>query len=155
MNWRNDNRKQAWRWDRTPDLVSSEQGCGLVEQMSASHPRGRGFDPSVMLLFFFLSVLQFILFVFFYLCCFVLFTTFTALLIYGKLFFLTRHTTNVLFFLISIFNELFKFKTSDEWEQWKTRKTALDWKGINLLLTQSQRSLCFLYSVSATLRPET
>ena len=53
------------------------------------------------------------------------------------------------FSLILIFNELFTFKTSDEWQH-----STLDWKDINLLFTQSHRSLCFLYSVSVTFRPE-
>ena len=73
MNRRKDKReKKAWQWDRTLDLVSSEQGYGLVEQTSVSHPRGRRFDPAGMLLFFFfLSFLELILFVFIYLCCFI------------------------------------------------------------------------------------
>ena len=56
------------------------------------------------------------------------------------------------FLLILIFNELFTFKTSDEWQRWKTGSSTLDWKDINLLFTQSLRSLCFLYSVAATFR---
>ena len=64
-------KKKAWQWNRTPDLVSSEQGCGLVKQSSVSHPRGRVFDPAVMLFFcpFFNSfcLLSFIYVVFFYL----------------------------------------------------------------------------------------
>ena len=52
MNWRKYKRKKkAWQWDWTPDVASSEQGCGLVEQMSVSHPRGRVFDLTVMLFF--------------------------------------------------------------------------------------------------------
>ena len=43
-------------------------------------------------LLFPLSFLQFIWFGFFYLCCFVLFTSFIALLIYAKLFSLARHS---------------------------------------------------------------
>ena len=35
-----------------PDLIFSDQGCGLVEQTSISHPRGRVLDPAVMPLFF-------------------------------------------------------------------------------------------------------
>ena len=71
MNWRKDKRKKkAWQWDRTPDLVSSEQGCGLVEQTSVSHPRGRVFDPVVM---FFFSCPFFNSFCLFSLICVVLF----------------------------------------------------------------------------------
>ena len=36
------------------------------------------------------------------------------------------------FFLILIFNELFKFKTSDERQHWKTASPSLDCKTINL-----------------------
>ena len=34
------------------------------------------------------------------------------------------------FFLNLIINELFKFKTSDEWQYWKTKSSNLDWKEI-------------------------
>ena len=35
-------------------------------------------------------------------------------------------------FLTLIFNELFKFKTSDELQHWKTGSSSLDGKDINL-----------------------
>ena len=38
------------------------------------------------------------------------------------------------FFLILIFIELFNFKTSDEWQHWKTGSSSLDCKDINLFL---------------------
>ena len=56
------------------------------------------------------------------------------------------------FFLILIFNELFKFKTSEEWQHRKTGRSTLEWKDIDLLFTQSSRSLCFLYGVATTFR---
>ena len=36
------------------------------------------------------------------------------------------------FFIISIFNELFEFKTSDERQHWRTASHSLDYNGINL-----------------------
>ena len=36
------------------------------------------------------------------------------------------------FFLILIYNELFKFKTSDEWQHWKMGSSSLDCKVINI-----------------------
>ena len=36
------------------------------------------------------------------------------------------------FFLILIFNELFKFETSDEWQRWETGASSLYCKDINL-----------------------
>ena len=39
------------------------------------------------------------------------------------------------FFLILIFNELLKFKTSDEWQRWKMGRSSLHCKDINLYLT--------------------
>ena len=155
MNWRKDKRKKkAWQWDWTPDVVSTEQDCGLVEQTSVSHPRGRVFDPPVLHLFFFSCpfINSFCLFSFIYVVLFYL--QHLPHYSFTRNYFLLHDTQRTFFFLISIFNELFKFKTSDEWEQWKTGCTALDWKGINLLLTQSQRSLCFLYRVGAIFRPE-
>ena len=144
-------KKKAWQRDRTPDLVSTEEGCGLVEQTSLPHPRGRVFDPAVMLLFF-LSFLQLTLFS---LICIVLFNLqHLPHYLFTRNYFALHYTQRTFFFLISIFNELFTFKTSDEWEQWKTGSTVVYWKGINLLLTQSQRSLCFLCSVGATFIPE-
>ena len=47
------------------------------------------------------------------------------------------------FFLILIFNKLFTFKTSDEWQHWKTGSSTLGWKEIKLLFTHSHRSLSF------------
>ena len=147
MNWRKDKEKKVRQWDRTLDLVSSEQGCGLVEQTSVSH-------PAVMLLFFF-SCPFFNSFYFFSFISVVLFyLQHLPHYSFTRNNFPLHDTLRTFFFLIPIFNELFKFKTSDEWEHWKTESTALDWKGINLLLTQSQRSLCFLYRVGATFRPE-
>ena len=58
------------------------------------------------------------------------------------------------FFLILIFNELFKYKTSDEWQHWKTRTSSLHCKDINLQFTESQISLRFLYNIAATFRLE-
>ena len=58
------------------------------------------------------------------------------------------------FLLILIFNELFTFKTSDEWQHWKTGSTTLDRKEIKLLFTLSHRSPCLLYSVSMIFRSE-
>ena len=155
MNWRKDKRKKkVSQWDRTPDLVSSEQGCGLVERTSVFRPRGRVFDPAVVLLFFFLSFIQFIF------ICFLLFVLFCFIYNISR----TTHLREIIFpctthnersfFIISIFNEIFKFKNFGRTRTMKDGSTALNWNGINLLLTQSQRFLCFLYSVGATFRPE-
>ena len=44
------------------------------------------------------------------------------------------------FFLILIFNELITFKTSDDWQHWKTGNSTLDWNEIELFFTQSSFS---------------
>ena len=65
-------KKKAWQWDGTSDRVSSEAGCGLVDQTSISHPRGRVFDPAAMLLLLFFSCLSSIhFFLLFVLFCFI------------------------------------------------------------------------------------
>ena len=66
--------------------------------------------------FFFLSFLQFILLVFFYFCCLFCFQHLPHYL-FTRNYFPLHDTQWTFFFLISIFNELFKFKTSGEWEQ--------------------------------------
>ena len=72
MNIEERTKKKAWQRDRTPDLVSSEQDCGLVEQTSVSNPRDRMFDSAVMLLFFLvLSSIHFVCFLLFVLFCFI------------------------------------------------------------------------------------
>ena len=52
------------------------------------------------------------------------------------------------FFLISIFNELFKFKTSDEWEQWNTESTALDWKVSTFFLRSHRDPFAFFIALA-------
>ena len=47
------------------------------------------------------------------------------------------------FFLILIFNELFKFKTSDERQHWKTASPSLDCKGITFSLRRQRDPFAF------------
>ena len=116
-------RKKAWQWDRTPEVVSSEQGYGLAEQTSVSRPRGRGFGPAGMFLFFFFSSIHFYCFLLFGLFCFI-YNIYRSTYLRKIIFPCTTHNERS-FFLFQYLTNYLSSKLRTNWNN--ERRGALLW----------------------------